>query len=100
MDWKDLRRRIEKIFQEKSKKLGLKAKMELQFIEDAPICGEYVYGEAFPNKNKIWLEVVAPYASIKEITNILCHELIHLKFPKLDHNSELFEETVRNAMKN
>ena len=100
MNWKGLRWEMEKIFEKKTKKLGLKSNMEIQFIEDAPIGGEYVYGEAFPNENKIRLEVVAPDASIKEITKTICHELIHLKFPELNHDSEMFEEMVRNSMKN
>jgi len=100
MDWRDLRKQVMKIFQKKSKKLDLNADMELHFIEDAPIGEEYVYGEAFPDKNKIWLEIVAPFASIKQITEIICHELIHIKFPELSHDSEMFEEMVRNSMKN
>jgi len=32
------------IFYKKSKKLGLNANIEIQFTEDAPIVGEYVYG--------------------------------------------------------
>ncbi|MGF3584332.1 MAG: hypothetical protein ACQXXD_01255 [Thermoplasmatota archaeon] len=74
--------------------------MDVHFIEDAPICDEFVYGTAFPKENRIWLEVVAPYASIKKIKEIMCHELMHLKFPKLSHDSELFKKMVRNAMKN
>jgi predicted metal-dependent hydrolase len=74
--------------------------MDIEFIEDSPIADEFVYGEAFPDKNKIWIEVVAPYASMKEITQIICHELIHLKFPKLNHDSKIFEKMVRDCMKN
>jgi len=96
MYWENLRRKMEEIFDKKSKKIGLNAKMEIHFIEDAPIIGEYVYGEAFPDKNKIWLEVVAPDASIREITKIICHELIHLKYPELSHDSEIFEKLVRD----
>jgi predicted metal-dependent hydrolase len=72
--------------------------MNLEFIEDAPIVDEYVYGEAFPDKNKIWIQIVAPYASVKDITQIICHELIHLKFPELDHDSNIFENMVRDCM--
>ena len=74
--------------------------MDLQFTEDAPIVDEYVYGEAFPNENKIWLEVVVPYASTKEITEIICHELLHIKYPELSHDSEAFEKMVKISMKN
>ena len=99
MHWmEDLRKEMEGIFYKKSKRIGLNAKMEIHLIEDAPIVGEYVYGEAFPDKNKIWLEVVAPDASIKEITKIICHELIHLKYPELNHDSEIFKKLVRDYM--
>lgn len=98
MYWEDLRKKMEEIFYKKSKKIEINAKMEMQFIEDAPITGEYVYGEAFPDKNKIWLEVVAPDASIREITKIICHELIHLKYPELNHDSEIFKKLIRDYM--
>ena len=98
MQWEHLDKKINEIFYKKLKKLGLNAEMEIQFIEDAPIIGEYVYGEAFPDKNKIWLEIVAPDASLKEITKIMCHELIHLKYPELGHDSEKFEKLVENCM--
>jgi len=100
MEWDDLRKDIEVIFHKKSEKLGIRANIELQFIEDAPIVWEYVYGEAFPDENKVWLEVVAPDASNKKITEHICHELIHLKFSDLNHDSEEFEEKVRECMKN
>jgi hypothetical protein len=100
MAWEDLRKEIIEIFQKKSKKLCMQVKMELDFIEDPPIVDEYVYGEAFPNENRIWLQVVAPYASIREITMTICHELVHLKNPTLNHDSKKFENLVRNYMKN
>lgn len=100
MIWEDLRKDVVKIFQKKLKKFGIQATVELYFIEDPTIVDEYVYGEAFPNENRIWLQVVAPYASMREIKKIICHELLHLKNPKLDHNSKKFENLVRDYMKN
>ena len=79
MKWIELRNEINEMFSQKSEKLGLKPGLELHFIEDAPVEGEPVYGEAFPDENKIWLEVVAPDASNKEILKILSHELIHFR---------------------
>ncbi len=99
MEWIELRNDINEIFTTKSEKLGLNPKLELQFIEDAPIDGEFVYGEAFPNENRVWLEVVAPEASDEEILEILCHELVHLKHPELDHDSKNFEAMVKQYMK-
>ena len=99
MEWNDLHKEIENIFHKKSEKLGLRPDIEIQFIEDTPVEGEFVFGEAFPDENKIWLEVVAPDASTNEITEIVSHELIHLKFPELSHDSKEFEDKVRECMK-
>lgn len=99
MEWDGLRNEINEVFLNRSEKLGLNPRLELNFIDDAPVEGENVYGEAFPNENRVWLEVVAPDASDNEILEILCHELIHLKHPEMNHDSKSFEGMVRQCMK-
>ncbi len=94
MDWDDLRCEIEGIFRVQAEGMGQDATMDLHLIEDTPIDGEYVFGEAFPDVNRIWLEVVAPDASSEKITEIICHELVHLKCPDLDHDSEVFTDLI------
>lgn len=99
MEWDDLRSEINEIFLNRSEKLDLNPRLELEFIEEAPIEGENVYGQAFPNENRVWLEVVAPDASDNEILEILCHELIHLKYPELDHDLKSFKGRVKQCVK-
>jgi len=98
MQWNELRNEIEDIIREKSSTLGLTVVFDVNFIENAPIDGEYIYGEAFPEKNRIWLEVVAPDISMDEITETICHELIHLKFPNINHNSPMFNALVSTLL--
>jgi len=98
MNWDEIRREIIRIFQIQSQKINVVANFKLSLIEYAPIEGEYVYGEAFPEEKRIWLEVVAPDASNYEITETIIHELIHLKYPRLDHNSDIFNMKVKEYM--
>lgn len=98
MEWDVLRKGIEDIFHKKSEKLGIRANLELHFTDYAPVEGEYVYGEAFPDENKVWLEVVALDASTTEIMEHICHELIHMKCPDLSHDSNKFKQMVRQCM--
>lgn len=95
---KELRDEISQVFSRKSKKVGLRPTLDLSFIEDAPVIGENVYGEAFPDENRIWLQVVAPEASDKEISEIVCHELIHLKHLDWDHDSVKFKRATKLCM--
>ena len=97
--WDELREEIIEVFNARTREMGLPADMELNIIEDAPVDGEYVYGEAFPEENRIWLEVVGPDASDDEIMETICHELVHLEHPELDHDSEVFEIIVKRSMR-
>ncbi|MDO9538166.1 MAG: hypothetical protein Q7J68_07590 [Thermoplasmata archaeon] len=99
MEWNELRDEINRMFSQKAKKLSLNPTLDLNFIEDTSIIGENVFGEAFPNENRVWLEVVAPDASDKQILKILCHELIHIKHPDWNHDSQLFKKAVSQCMK-
>ena len=81
----EARRDIERIFEEKKRKLGIEASMKLTFLRDFPIIGEYVYGEAFPTEKKILLEVYAPYATGRMMAKTICEELMHIKHPELKH---------------
>jgi len=99
MSWEELRTDIERIFLRKMKKAGLFVSLDLHFIEDAPIVGDNVYGEAFPSEGRIWLEVVAPEASRREITETICHECVHMLRPDLDHDSEEFTRLVNELCK-
>lgn len=87
-------REIREIFARMAQKLGLDPTFDLNFIDDTPIIGEHVFGEAFPDENRVWLEV-APEATDEEIQRTICHELIHLKYPEMDHDSAEFEVEVR-----
>ena len=97
MEWNSVRQEILEIFKDKSEKLGINPDLEIEFIEDAPVLGEYVYGEAFPDINKVWLQIVAPDASDDKIMEIVCHELIHIKYTELDHNKPKFQKMVEQC---
>jgi len=93
----DIRTIIEKIFEEKQKSMGLEGvTLELSFPEDAPIIEKYVYGEAFPFEKppRIMLEVVVIDATLKEIKEIVCEELVHVKHPELKHGTPELEEKI------
>lgn len=93
-----LRKEIEKLFEEEKRKLGVEARLELNFLENTSVVGYNVYGEAFPPEKKVVLEVFAPDAIIEEIEEITCHELVHLKYPELDEDSKELEEKVLNCL--
>lgn len=61
--------------------------------------GENVYAEAFPleNPSRVWIEVW-PDATDKEIIEIVCHELVHIKHPGLNEESEELKKKVRACM--
>ncbi|GAI52606.1 unnamed protein product, partial [marine sediment metagenome] len=48
----EVRRDVERIFEEKSRRLGVEARLDLhvETVEAPPIVGENVYGEAFPSE--------------------------------------------------
>ena len=94
----DVRRDSERIFERKKKKLDIEATMELNFLSDSPIVGEYVYGEAFPAEKKVVLDVYAPMATNRALTKIICEELIHVKHPELTHDAR-FWRLVRRVMR-
>jgi hypothetical protein len=93
---------IERIFEEKKKKLRANATLDLRFIDDVPIIGENVYGEAFPFEKppRVWLEVFAPDARTAEIIEHICHELIHIQHPELGEENKEFKRRVRECIKN
>jgi len=88
---------IERIFQEKKNKLQVEATLELTFLQDFPMIGEYVYGEAFPLEKRITLDIYAPMATRRAITKIICEELMHIKHPELSHGAR-FWRLVREAV--
>jgi len=83
---RELRREVERIFEEKRRKLGVEARLDLhvETIEAPPVVGENVYGEAFPFERppKVWVEVF-PEATAREIARVVCEELLHVKHPEL-----------------
>ena len=99
MAWDELRSEIIEMFVTKTTEMGLAADIDLSIIEDAPVDSEFVYGEAFPEEGKVWLEVVGPDASDDEIMETICHELVHLKHPGWGHESEVFEAMVKYCMR-
>lgn len=84
-------RLIRRVFREKTEELGVDAVLDLRFLQDFPVVGKYVYGEAFPFETppKVVLEVFAPDATEQEIRSIICEELLHIKHPGLQHGEEL-----------
>lgn len=97
----ELRKKIEKIFEEKKKKLRVEANLDLRFINDVPIIGDNVYGEAFPFEKppRVWLEVFAPDAKTTEIVEHICHELIHIKYPELREEDRKFKRKIKECTK-
>ncbi|MBA7680298.1 hypothetical protein ES703_88612 [subsurface metagenome] len=81
-----IRRDVERIFGEKRRRLEVDAKLDLhvETVEAPPIVDENVYGEAFPFEKppRVWMEVF-PEATTREITKIVCEELLHIKHPGL-----------------
>lgn len=93
----EIKKQIERTFERKKKKLGVEVTLELDFLDDFPVIGEYVYGEAFPAEKRIMLDVFAPLATKKEITKTVCEELMHIKHPELKHGPK-FWKLVRESM--
>uniref|UniRef100_A0A7V3N6J1 M48 family peptidase n=1 Tax=candidate division CPR3 bacterium TaxID=2268181 RepID=A0A7V3N6J1_UNCC3 len=99
-----LKQNVERIFNEKRRWMGADNIM-LQVnvasgIWGPPVVGENVYAEAFPFENppRVWIEVW-PDATGKEITEIVCHELAHIKHPELNEESEEFKKKVKACMR-
>lgn len=92
----EVRRDVERIFEEKRRRLGVEARLELEFLDHTPIVGKNVYGEAFPSERppRVHIEVFAPDARTREITEIVCEELLHVKHPELSE-----EEIERRKLK-
>jgi hypothetical protein len=90
----EVRRDIERFFEEKKRELGVEARLQLEFLDHAPIVGKNVYGEAFPFEKppRVSIEMFAPDATNKEITKVVCEELLHIKHP------ELSEEKIRGMV--
>jgi len=96
---KDVELEIRKIFAEKSNLLGVTVNLDIHFIDNTPIVGENIYGEAFPFETppRVWLEVFAPDVTGEDIIEMVCHELIHVKYPHLNHEDREFLERVENC---
>lgn len=96
----EVRRDVERIFEEKTRRLGVDAKLDLHVVRSVwgpPVVGENVYAEAFPLERppRVWMEVFVPDATTEEITKTICHELIHLQHPELGEQSREFKKRVR-----
>lgn len=85
-----VRKDAERIFEEKKRKAGVEATMELNFLSDFPVIGEYVYGEAFPAERRVVIDVYAPMATRRSIMKIISEELVHLKHPELSHGTKFW----------
>lgn len=96
----EVKRRVEQIFDEKCRWIGMdNIKLQVSIatgIWGPPVVGENVYAEAFPFETspRVWIEVW-PDATDKEIVGIVCHELIHIKHPELGEESEGFKKKVQ-----
>ena len=88
----EVRQEIEKIFEGKKKKLGVEAELDLEFLDHPPIVDKNVYGEAFPERKLVTLDVFAPDATTGEIEGIICEELGHIKHPELRHGLEFWKK--------
>ncbi|MEM2915274.1 MAG: hypothetical protein QXH91_07740 [Candidatus Bathyarchaeia archaeon] len=98
----ELGKEIGRIFERKKREIGIEATLKLGFLEDFPIIGEYVYGQAFPNEKIVVIEVYALYATKKEITRTICEELLHIKHPEMKHGPEFWkmvEEAVKHPIR-
>ncbi len=104
---KEIKQKVERIFEEKRRKIGLgEVKLEVNVVDVAtvggpPVVGENVYAQAFPNETppRVWLEIWPLDATDKEITETICHELIHIKHPELGEESEKFKKKVQTCKK-
>lgn len=93
-------KKIRKIFNGKKNLLKLNnTDLDLVFIWNRPIIGENIYAQAFPNENRIKMEVFAPELTENDIIENVCHELIHIKNPNIDHHEKKFEEKVQRIKK-
>ncbi|MDI6889306.1 MAG: hypothetical protein QMC78_06475 [Methanocellales archaeon] len=88
----EVKREIERIFEEKKKKLGVEAELDLEFLDHPPVVDKNVYGEAFPERKRVMLDVFAPDATTEEIEGIICEELGHIKYPELRHGPEFWKK--------
>lgn len=79
----EVRREVEQIFEDEKHKLGVEAVLDLGFLDRTPITGKNVYGEASPFEEppRVKIEVFAPDATDEEITEVVLHELVHVKCP-------------------
>ena len=67
----------------------MNATLDLEFLNMTPIENEPIYGEAFPDEKRVKIEVFVPDATMKDLTKVICEELLHVKHP------EILEHTPR-----
>lgn len=91
---REVGRDVARIFEEKRRRIGVDARLDLGFLDHAPVVGKNVYGEAFPLERppRVRIEVFAPDATTKEMKEIVCEELLHVRHP------ELSEEEIRGMV--
>jgi len=97
-------RAVQKIFEEKTSRFGIeKIKLDLKLttIRGPPVVEENAYGEAFPFEKppRVWLEIFPLDVTTKEISKVISHELVHIKYPKLVEEGPEFKKMVKNNMK-
>ena len=100
----EVRKKVENIFKNKMRQLGVKAGLQLNMVRSIwgpPIVGENVYGEAFPFEKppRVWLEVFVPDATEKKITKTICHELVHIKYPELKDGDPELERKIQACLR-
>jgi len=99
-NWEKILRKDIKTWTKKaSNVLKLKLpKITISLIENSSTMGMYVFGEAFPSEHRIWIEIVTTFATDKAIIKLICHELVHLKYPELFHTAK-FNKIVNDCYK-
>lgn len=83
----EARRDVERIYGAAERRLGVRARLDLHVASVGvapPIVGKNVYGEAFPHEvlPRVWVEVYPLDATDREIAEVACEELLHIKHPE------------------
>ena len=90
---------ISRMFERKRKFVNVEAKLDVGFLDHQPIEGESVYGEAYPFEKppRVRIDIFPIDATKKDIEATICHELVHIKHPELEHGKE-FEKKVKECI--